>query len=65
MRRQAKGNRQIEVINLIGDDAVAQENVIDISPHELAHPDILLSLSGLVISQPLSQSVCRRFESQR
>ena len=29
------------------------------------NPDILLSLSGLMVSQPLSQSVGRGFESQR
>ena len=28
------------------------------------NPDILLSLSGLMVSQPLSQSVGRGFESQ-
>ena len=31
----------------------------------LHNPDILLSLGGLVVSQPLSQSVGRGFESQR
>ena len=29
------------------------------------NPDILLSLSGLMVSQPLSRSVGRGFESQR
>ena len=31
----------------------------------LHNPDILLSLSGLVVSQPLSQSLGRGFESQK
>ena len=39
--------------------------LISVTKLLLHNPDIVLSLSGLMVSQPLSQSVGRRFESQR